>query len=1067
MEIMRGKVSELILQYNSRIVELFEKGDINSALQYAKTLVQRLETEVGVTHPDYCISLINLASISMQSGDNDKTKSYFIEALKNGKDALGDDDPYYITAVNNYAAFCYELGEFEKAESLMEEALAARRVILGAEHPYYATSLDSLAAIYREVGKYQRAESLMLEAKSILEKSENLSQNDYAICLDNLGNLYRDMGLFEKAEPLILQALAIIKNNYGENTPDYNICLNNLGLLYQAMGFYDQAEPLLKQSSEYRKIVMGKNHPSYAVSLNGLGLLYQEMGSFSKAESYLTEAAEIQKNQLGESHFEYIASLNNLGALYWKMGDIKKAESFLTKGLSLINVSGRAYHPINAGIHNSLANFYASIGEYDIAEPLYKKALEILKVRFGELNPDYSVCLNNIAEIYHNKGQYKKAEPLLLETVEIRKKIFGEFHPKYLVAFDNLASFKITTGRVQEGFLMKREVGHNIDKLIDRIFSITSEDQKIAYISTWKSHLDSFISLVFQHCPENKDAINDAFSYVLRRKAIVAEFLATQRDEILGGKYPHLQDKLILLKQIRMEIAQTILAGPWQDNAEAYNKKVAKLTQKKEQLEEDLSAQIPELNLIQKIRNSDNRVIACCLPPNSALIEFIRYSPLNYSAIPSRGDEKWGKERYCAFILNSDEEIDIKLIDLGEASQIDQLIQNYKSKITKEGRGVASINQDDNLIPSRDLFSKYLFKKDTLSQSFDNTTHHEIKDEHIDSGNKLYENLIQPLVESISKHSTLIISPDGQLNIIPFEVIPLPEGGYLIDQYQISYVSSGRDILRFKIYLPEKMNTPLIMAAPDYNLLLKKGLSSIFNASWRKSRDIHRSSLYFSPLPGTKIEGEQVGNLLRCVPLVGEYALEKRLKSVRSPSIIHIATHGFFLKDQDIDIKTVQRNFGYFVNEKRRFTDIENPMLRSGLALAGANSWLKNKDLPPDAEDGILTAEDVTGLDLTNTNMVVLSACETGIGEIKNGEGVYGLRRSFILAGARTLIMSMWKVPDIPTQLLMKEFYERIRSGMPKSEALRQAQIKIREQFPHPGSWGAFICQGDPGIYSA
>jgi CHAT domain-containing protein len=144
----------------------------------------------------------------------------------------------------------------------------------------------------------------------------------------------------------------------------------------------------------------------------------------------------------------------------------------------------------------------------------------------------------------------------------------------------------------------------------------------------------------------------------------------------------------------------------------------------------------------------------------------------------------------------------------------------------------------------------------------------------------------------------------------------------------------------------------------------------------------------------------------------------------------------------------------------------ENPLLRSGLALAGAQTWLDGKPLPPEAEDGLLTAEDVAGLDLLNTELVVLSACETGLGEVHTGEGVFGLRRAFIVAGARTLVMSLWKVPDEQTRELMIDFHTRVLSGQGVADALRQAQLAMREKYPDPYFWGAFICHGNPGPLS-
>jgi CHAT domain-containing protein len=224
--------------------------------------------------------------------------------------------------------------------------------------------------------------------------------------------------------------------------------------------------------------------------------------------------------------------------------------------------------------------------------------------------------------------------------------------------------------------------------------------------------------------------------------------------------------------------------------------------------------------------------------------------------------------------------------------------------------------------------------------------------------------------------------------------------------------------------------------------------------------------------------------------LLGADALEGRLKASRSPAVLHLATHGFFLEDHVSQVLKAGDDdeiakwaaveyvaFGLPKEVRERMADIllpetvgrfsgrelENPLLRSGLALAGANTWLHGGSPPADAEDGLLTAENVVGLDLRGTELVVLPACETGLGEVHTGEGVFGLRRAFVVAGARTLVMSLWKVPDQQTHELMIDFYSRVLSGQGVADALRQAQLAIKQKHPDPHFWGAFICQGDPG----
>ena len=227
-------------------------------------------------------------------------------------------------------------------------------------------------------------------------------------------------------------------------------------------------------------------------------------------------------------------------------------------------------------------------------------------------------------------------------------------------------------------------------------------------------------------------------------------------------------------------------------------------------------------------------------------------------------------------------------------------------------------------------------------------------------------------------------------------------------------------------------------------------------------REMYHGLLEFPRLSGTQTEGQSIAGTLGAHLWMGADALEQKVKACRSPSILHFATHGYFLPEE-LDVaqtgaesKTLSQRFAI-----GRISAAGNPLLRSGLALAGANTWLEGGMLPAEAQDGLLTAEDVTGLDLLGTELVVLSACETGLGDIRVGEGVLGLRRAFVLAGARTLVMSLWKVTDEQTADLMKEFYRRLLAGEHRFEALRGAQLAIRNIYPDPAYWGAFICQGD------
>jgi CHAT domain-containing protein len=346
----------------------------------------------------------------------------------------------------------------------------------------------------------------------------------------------------------------------------------------------------------------------------------------------------------------------------------------------------------------------------------------------------------------------------------------------------------------------------------------------------------------------------------------------------------------------------------------------------------------------------------------------------------------------------------------------------------------------------------------------------------LEIGQNLRAMLFDPLLPALGECRRLFLSSDGDLSRLPFEILPTADGGRLIDQYEFSYLSVGRDILRFEAESSGNPTDPLVVADPNFDLAAGQvsesggtGPLDIEHTAGRRSQDLDRAGFHFSRLPGTRVEGEQIAKMLEATALFDTQALESRLKRYPSPHVLHIATHGFFLPNQKQDPNEAKPGFMTFgggadnARLDRLTRGLENPLLRSGLALAGANTWVNGGNLPAEAEDALLNGEDVTGLDLLATELVVLSACETGLGEVQVGEGVFGLRRAFVLAGAQTLVMSLWKVPDQQTQELMTDFYRRILAGEPRAKALRQAQLAIKEKHPHPLYWGAFICQGEPG----
>ncbi len=607
----------------------------------------------------------------------------------------------------------------------------------------------------------------------------------------------------------------------------------------------------------------------------------------------------------------------------------------------------------------------------------------------------------------------------------------------------------------------------------------------MAYLRSIQGAVDMFLSLASQRCPPSDVAARTAMDLILKRKAIGAEALAAQREAVLSEKYPSLREQLNKLRTLTNQIAQTMLAGPGNEAVNAYRKRLDDWNTEREQLEAQLARMIPEMDLVQQLNAADYCAVSNALPECSALVEFVRFHAFDFITAPAKGESRWGSPRYLAFVLRAQEPLSLKMVDLGDAEAIDLMITSFRSRITSEAEG-----------------------RSLSGQKADEKTHRAV----IAASNELRAAVFDPIIPYLGGQNRLLIAPDGELNRLPFEVLP-SDGGHLIDRYHISYLSVGRDVLRFGQSTIRRPTDSLVIADPDFGLgsqpdlnsetlpspssqtiptssnrfsfLSKLGLGKRPHATSTTptslntpSTDITQSMIAKSPhsrelartiqevprLPETAEEGLTIAGMLNVPCWLGQDALERPLKTVISPQILHLATHGFFIKDQqrEIQFKTQPRDFTDLMLSRIATADIENPLLRSGLVLAGVNTWLKGGIPPEEAEDGVLTAFDVSALDFTDTDLVVLSACETGLGDIRVGEGVFGLRRALILAGAKTLVMSLWKVPDEQTKELMIDFYSRILKGVPRAEALRDAQLAIKKNYPHPYFWGAFICQGDP-----
>ncbi|MDO8724034.1 MAG: tetratricopeptide repeat protein [Syntrophales bacterium] len=982
------------------------------------------EKAVGPEHPDTALAMNNLALLYFDMGAYDKAVPLYLRSLAITEKVLGLEHPDTATSLNNLAGLYRTMGAYGKAEPLYLRSLVIYEKALGPEHPDTATSLNNLSALYQDMGAYGKAEPLYRRSLAIYEKAPGPEHPSTALALNNLAELYRTTGAYDKAEPLYWRSLAILEKVLGPEHRDTALTLNNLARLYDTMGAYDKAEPLYRRSLEICEKALGPGHPGTALAINNMALFYKTMGAYDKAEPLYRRAMAIYEKVLGPEHPEIAASLNNLAALYINMGAYgNKAEPLYNRSLAIYEKAMGPEHPDTAQSLNNLALFYNIMGAYDKAEPLYRRSLAIFEKALGLEHPSIAQSLNNLALLYYSMGAYDKAEPLYRRALAIKEKVLGPDHPDTALALNSLALLYALQGRSDEALaFMERAQG--IDKKqIDQIIGFASEAQQTQFLATREFDLHAYLSLIRQRFPDNHNAIRNALDVWLARKGILLEAQKRIQDALAAGDNPKAQEIFAKLIAVRQELARLVLGGPGKEGPDAYQKRIADLTSQKETLEGQLSRLSQAFAQQRKTRIATTSAVASALPKGTVLIEMARMKDFDFKT------GKWGTYRYLAFVLSPGKSSDVSLIDLGEADSIDQQAAAFKKSLG-----------NSKTLP--DILAK--------------------------QGNDLYRVIFTPLTPALGKSRQIFLSPDGSLNLIPFEVLRDDIGRYLIETHTFHYVSVGRDIAGYGM-IKEKGQKALLMGDPDFDLAAKE-------TTGEKERPLTRSrqmqGLTFSRLPGTKEEVEAITGILgrsASDTYTGERARESVLMQRKSPRILHLATHGFFLSDQDWSSLMDEKSRGITITAReapsgKKPVRIENPFLRAGLALAGANRSLAQEGVT----EGILTAEKILGLNLRGTDLVVLSACETGVGDVKYGEGVDGLRRAFTQAGAKSLVMSLWEVPDRETKELMVSFYQNLQSGkMNRAEALRHAVLKQRETVKarygsdNPYYWGAFVFLGE------
>lgn len=994
------------------------KGDINKLVHHTKLAIEALEQTDAYNTPELADILYKVGYGCIYIGKLERGMKYLNRALEFYKEEYGDN--HLLTAyVKSLLSVGYAIyGDYENAEESAKAALIVYENELGADSFEIIFPLQRLADAQMRQGKLYEAEKNLLRGLNINEAKFGPGHSKNAPHLKLLSKAAQLNNNYDAALAYITRAINLTQSD-GEKSQSLLInCKLEKANIYIQMGEYGLAKDILEETLLLQSSIWGDDCPNAGYTHSYLSFVYFGLGNSEAAERHGKKALKILNSTIEEGHYLSVNIYNNIGLALLHAGKIDEAESFFNKAIDTsIKALGKDNMLANKSILN-LGKIAMSRGEHKQAEEYYDKYLEITKRRNVSSYLPIAFATDELGDVQRSQGRFLLAEEKYGASLNLFNKVFSYSHPYTALTLFNLAL--VSAGKNNHDdflkFLMRAEKVD--DKFLDQTIGYASEEQRLLFLTERKWALEAVIGLAattFQNIPEVRKC---AFEIWIKRKGFVLKAQKKFQEAVISNEDQISRELFSQLNESRKKLSALIYSRSSADVGD----KVVSLHGEIQEIERQLIKHSKRYSLNIALQRANLKDIMVKLPSDAVLVEFALVRLLG--ARHTRWGKKNERPEYIAFVLNPNNSNAPEIIRLGPAEAIDSAIAKYKRIVTN----TKNINPVRTSKASRDLYSK----------------------------------IFGPLRKFLGSASTVYISPDGNINLIPFEVLQNEAGRFLIEDYTFNYLSSGQDLMSFG-YLTNGGKPGLLIGDPDFESdpaeieLAASNLGLSLNEGNNPIISRHLPSrMKFSRLPGTleevKALSMEIGEANVRV-LTGRMAFEEAAFHHERPDVLHFATHGFFLADAS-----------QAVNGNKAL--IANPLLRSGLALAGANQSVKRSEFG----DGILTAEEVLGLKLWGTKLVVLSACETGLGEVKAGEGVYGLRRAFSQAGAKSIVMSMWAVPDKETKELMARFYNNMyRQQMNRCQALREAAInqmkltQTRYGHRHPLFWGAFVFLGEAG----
>lgn len=1013
-----------------------------------------------------------LYGLSVYKKNYSSAEKYLNDIIEIKSDLFGSAAPETHLArlqlANFYLDFTNKLSEADKIYEESYTTVVSKEI--DAWHKDHLNILNHMAILYELTDKYALANSILEKAGYVANAKFTSKDYEYADELTKIAKLEIKMGAFEKAEDHLTNSIKILDNFRKEDDKKafYVQAIEAQATLYGIKGMFDEAGDNLDQSN---KIISRAKKPIGLDELSSnkeLVSLLIQLGKYPDAQKILDELIPEYEKLYGSNSVRLIEPLVDNGRLLLAKGDFTEAEKVAQRINKIATTVYGERSTKTAPTQKLLADIDYAIGDYDNAELMLQKAIASLEKQFGRNHIEVAKALSLLGMTKFHKGD-KPAEvqKLLFDARDIMAAKLGNQNPQYADILKNVASLYISQKKYPEAFsvltqaeaIWRAKTGTKTNINAANIYALTGD---VYYATKNYKRAEEFYVQAKKIYEDYFSKTHPEYVKILSKQARVY-YMEKNYKRAKANIEEALNNYEAYIKQIFPALSEREKAKYWntiKGDFEFYN------TLAFSQLEDfrDLSGKVYDYQLLTKalllsssikirerILNSTDEALKTSYNlwiekkeqlTNALSMSTQQLADNGYDInLMTAEAEKLEREisQKSELFGQSFENKKIKYADVQKAINKNEVAiemvryRHFNHTFTDSVVYVALYVKNDNARPKAIIMPEGHFLEKRYFANYRNSIIGKVEDRYS------YKVFWEPIQKGIGTVTTIYLSADGVYNQINLEAIPTPDGKYIIDNANIVLVSNTKDLYLNKVKSRPvaASNSATMFGNPKFYLTASTG-------NW-------------ASLPGTEREVEQLQGLLKqrswaTDEYVENSASEDKVKEVSSPKILHFATHGFYTPSIE-------------QNELEQLTEseaamAENPLLKTGLLFSGAGDIFNETKYNYNIANGILTAAEAMSLNLDQTDLVVLSACETGLGKIENGEGVYGLQRAFLVAGAKVLIMSMFKVDDEATQKLIINFYRKWLATNNMRQSFIDAKKELRVEYPEPYYWAPFMMIG-------